>query len=96
MKNQTYIVTNAVTNENLGEVTFPSDVSCANFFGVCFYNPETDSFLGDTRVDDYLLIRQENYSYKKALEWAYVQNDGRYEHLLKNAPEGWENSVIKK
>ena len=50
----------------MGEVTFPSDPSCANWFGTCFYKPETDSFLGDTQVDGYLLVKKENY-YKR--EW---------------------------
>ena len=96
MKEQTYIVTSEATGKDCGEVTFPSDPSCANFFGVCFYNPATDSFLGDTHVDGYILIRKEYYSYAKALRWTHAQNDGRYEHLLKNAPEGWEDSLINR
>ena len=76
MKTQTYIITipSQHGERSMGEVTFPSDPSCANFFGVCFYNPETDSFLGDTEVDGYLLIRKENYFNKQAVELAFLNH----------------------
>lgn len=41
----------------IAEVNFPSDTSNANFAGLCFYNPVTDSFLGDTEVDGYFIKR---------------------------------------
>jgi hypothetical protein len=41
----------------IAEVSFPSDTSNANFAGLCFYNPVTDSFLGDTQVDGYFVKR---------------------------------------
>ena len=41
----------------IANVRFPSDTTNANFAGVCFYNPVTDTFLGDTQVDEYFVKR---------------------------------------
>ena len=41
----------------IAEVSFPSDTRNANFAGVCFYNPETGTFLGDTQVGEYFVKR---------------------------------------
>jgi len=41
----------------IAEVSFPSDTRNANFAGVCFYDPATDTFLGDTQVDEYFVKR---------------------------------------
>jgi hypothetical protein len=41
----------------IANVRFPSDTTNANFAGVCFYNPVTDTFLGDTQVDEYFFKR---------------------------------------
>ncbi len=41
----------------IAEVSFPSDTRNANFAEVCFYNPVTDTFLGDTQVDEYFVQR---------------------------------------
>lgn len=41
----------------IAEVSFPSDPSNANFHGVCFYNPVTGEFLGDTQVEEFTLVR---------------------------------------
>ena len=43
--------------KQIAEVSFPSDTRNANFAGVCFYNPVTDTFLGDTQVDEYFVKR---------------------------------------
>lgn len=39
------------------EVSFPNDTRNANFAGLCFYDPATDSFRGDTEVGGYLIKR---------------------------------------
>lgn len=49
---QTYTITNA-TGDSIGSVSFPSDTRNANFGGVCFYDPITDTFLGDTEAGGY-------------------------------------------
>ena len=41
----------------VGKVSFPDAASCANWGNVCFYDPTTDSFLGDTVVGEYTLKR---------------------------------------
>jgi hypothetical protein len=41
----------------LAQVTFPSDTLNANFYDVCFYDPATDTFRGDTVVGQYTLKR---------------------------------------
>jgi hypothetical protein len=41
----------------IANVRFPSDTANANFAEVCFYNPVTDTFLGDTQVDEYFFKR---------------------------------------
>jgi hypothetical protein len=41
----------------IANVSFPSDTRNANFCGVCFYDPATDTFLGDTQVDEYFVKR---------------------------------------
>jgi hypothetical protein len=41
----------------VAEVSFPNDTANANFAGVCFYDPVTDTFRGDTEVDGYLIQR---------------------------------------
>lgn len=41
----------------IAEVSFPSDTRNANFAGVCFYNPVTGEFLGDTQVEEFTLVR---------------------------------------
>jgi hypothetical protein len=41
----------------IAEVSFPSDTRNANFAGVCFYNPATGTFLGDTQVGEYFVKR---------------------------------------
>jgi hypothetical protein len=38
---------------------FPNDVRSANFYDVCFYNPDTDTFLGTTEVRGFVLERVE-------------------------------------
>jgi hypothetical protein len=44
-------------DRQIANVRFPSDTTNANFAGVCFYNPVTDTFLGDTQVDEYFVKR---------------------------------------
>jgi hypothetical protein len=39
----------------MGTVTFPKHTDCANYGGVCFYDPETDTFRGDTEVNGFLM-----------------------------------------
>jgi deoxyribodipyrimidine photolyase len=41
----------------MAEVSFPNDTRNANFAGLCFYDPVTDTFRGDTEVDGYFLKR---------------------------------------
>lgn len=41
----------------VAEVSFPNDTHNANFAGLCFYDPVTDTFRGDTEVDGYFLKR---------------------------------------
>ena len=41
----------------VAEVSFPNDTRNANFGGLCFYDPTTDSFRGDTEVDGYSIKR---------------------------------------
>ena len=41
----------------IAEVSFPNDTRNANFAGVCFYNPATGEFLGDTQVEEFTIIR---------------------------------------
>jgi hypothetical protein len=41
----------------IAEVSFPNDIRNANFAGVCFYDPNTDTFLGDTQCGEYLMKR---------------------------------------
>ena len=43
--------------KRVAEVSFPSDTRNANFAGMCFYDPATDSFRGDTEVGGYLVQR---------------------------------------
>jgi uncharacterized iron-regulated membrane protein len=43
--------------KQIAEVSFPSDTRNANFAGVCFYNPVTGEFLGDTQVEEFTLVR---------------------------------------
>lgn len=35
----------------IAKLTFPSDVICANFGNVCFYDNNTGTFLGTTHVN---------------------------------------------
>jgi hypothetical protein len=44
-------------DRQIANVRFPSDTANANFCGVCFYDPATDTFLGDTQVDEYFVKR---------------------------------------
>jgi hypothetical protein len=44
-------------DRQIANVSFPSDTRNANFCGVCFYDPATDTFLGDTQVDEYFVKR---------------------------------------
>jgi hypothetical protein len=41
----------------IAEVSFPNDTANANFAGLCFYDAATDTFRGDTVVDEYLVQR---------------------------------------
>ncbi len=41
----------------LGTVEFPSDVRNANFGDVCFYDPVSDTFLGTTEVNGFVVER---------------------------------------
>ena len=59
MNDQTYTIISKITNQSMGEVTFPKDIRNANFGSVCFYIPETDSFRGTTDVGDYVVVRHE-------------------------------------
>ncbi len=44
-------------DRQIANVSFPNDTRNANFAEVCFYNPVTDTFLGDTQVDEYFVQR---------------------------------------
>ena len=41
----------------VAEVSFPNNPTNANFGGLCFYDPTTDTFRGDTEVEGYLIQR---------------------------------------
>lgn len=41
----------------VGEVSFPSNTANANFGGVCFYDPATDTFRNNADVDGFFVER---------------------------------------
>jgi hypothetical protein len=53
----TYAVIRLHDNAQVSEITFPRYADCANYGGVCFYDPSTDTFRGDTETNGYLLKR---------------------------------------
>lgn len=75
MKNtQTYSIINKATNQEVAEITFPKDTSCANFYNICFYNPETDTFRDTTEVNGYIV--------KPVISWNEVEDQ-----IWENCPE---------
>jgi hypothetical protein len=41
----------------VAKVSFPNDPQNANFDGVCFYDAATDTFRGDTEVEEFFIKR---------------------------------------
>ena len=56
---QAYDIVDLESGRTMGRVTFPKDTDNANYGPVCFYDPATDSFRGNTIVNGYLLQKVE-------------------------------------